>query len=418
MDTCNRPPGETRVPGKSSPDVVRVTPRRPIRVCLVAPSLDILGGQAVQAVRLLRGFGHVPSVAVGFVPINPRIPGLLGLLQRVRYVRTAVTWLRYVWTLVRRLAAYDVVHVFAASYASFLLAPTPAVLLAKWYGKRVVLNYHSGEAEDHLERWRRSAIPVVRLADALVVPSGYLVDVFARFGLHARVVANIVDLDQFQFRARRPLRPVFLSNRNFEAHYNVACVLRAFALIQNRYRDARLIVAGDGSQRRRLQRLADELQLVNVAFVGRVSPDHMPSLYAAADVYLNAPDIDNMPGSILEAFASGLPVVTTDAGGIPYIVRHGETGLLVPRGNHEGIAAAAIRLLQDASLSERLVGSAREECRRRYTPEPVLREWVRVYRALVADGMAGKAEFTAQPARQLADASEMVENQARPLVPR
>ncbi len=367
VDTCNRPPGETRVPGKSSPDVVRVTPRRPIRVCLVAPSLDILGGQAVQAVRLLRGFGHVPSVAVGFVPINPRIPGLLGLLQRVRYVRTAV------------------------------------------------LNYHSGEAEDHLERWRRSAIPVVRLADALVVPSGYLVDVFARFGLRARVVANIVDLDQFQFRARRPLRPVFLSNRNFEAHYNVACVLRAFALIQNRYRDARLIVAGDGSQRRQLQRLADELQLVNVAFVGRVSPDHMPSLYAAADVYLNAPDIDNMPGSILEAFASGLPVVTTDAGGIPYIVRHGETGLLVPRGNHEGIAAAAIRLLQDASLSERLVGSAREECRRRYTPEPVLREWVRVYRALVAYGMAGKAEFTAQPARQLADASEMVENQARPL---
>jgi len=400
--------------GRSSASVERAQ-RRPIRVCLVAPSLDILGGQAVQAARLQRGLRHTPSVAVGFVPINPRLPGLLRLLQRVRYVRTIVTSVRYVWSLLRCLDDYDVVHVFSASYFSFLLAPTPAVLLARWYGKRVILNYRSGEAKDHLQRWGRTAIPVLRLADALVVPSGYLVDVFARFGLHARVIANIVDLDQFEFRARRPLRPVFLSNRNFEAHYNVACVLRAFALIQNRYRDARLIVAGDGSQRRRLQCLADELQLENVAFVGRVSPDRMPSLYAAADVYLNAPDIDNMPGSILEAFAAGLPVVTTDAGGIPYIVRHGETGLLVPRGNHEGIAAAAIRLLQDASLSERLVGSAREECRRRYTPEPVLREWVRVYRALVADGMAGKAEFTAQPARQLADASEMVENQPRPL---
>ena len=404
--------------GRSSASVEPGARRRLIRVCLVAPSLDILGGQAVQAARLQRGLRHTPSVAVGFVPINPRLPGLLRLLQRVRYVRTIVTSVRYVWSLLRCLDDYDVVHVFSASYFSFLLAPTPAVLLARWYGKRVILNYRSGEAKDHLQRWGRTAIPVLRLADALVVPSGYLVDVFARFGLHARVIANIVDLDQFEFRARRPLRPVFLSNRNFEAHYNVACVLRAFALIQNRYRDARLIVAGDGSQRRQLHRLADELQLENVAFVGRVSPDRMPSLYAAADVYLNAPDIDNMPGSILEAFASGLPVVTTDAGGIPYIVRHGETGLLVPRGNHEGIAAAAIRLLQDASLSERLVGSAREECRRRYTPEPVLKEWVRVYRALVSDGMAGKAEFTAQPARQLADASEMVENQARPLVPR
>ncbi len=404
--------------GRSSASVEPGARRRLIRVCLVAPSLDILGGQAVQAARLQRGLRHTPSVAVGFVPINPRLPGLLRLLQRVRYVRTIVTSVRYVWSLLRCLDDYDVVHVFSASYFSFLLAPTPAVLLARWYGKRVILNYRSGEAKDHLQRWGRTAIPVLTLADALVVPSGYLVDVFARFGLHARVIANIVDLDQFEFRARRPLRPVFLSNRNFEAHYNVACVLRAFALIQNRYRDARLIVAGDGSQRRQLHRLADELQLENVAFVGRVSPDHMPSLYAAADVYLNAPDIDNMPGSILEAFASGLPVVTTDAGGIPYIVRHGETGLLVPRGNHEGIAAAAIRLLQDASLSERLVGSAREECCRRYTPEPVLKEWVRVYRALVSDGMAGKAEFTAQPARQLADASEMVENQARPLVPR
>ena len=401
--------------GRSSASVEPGARRRLIRVCLVAPSLDILGGQAVQAARLQRGLRHTPSVAVGFVPINPRLPGLLRLLQRVRYVRTIVTSVRYVWSLLRCLDDYDVVHVFSASYFSFLLAPTPAVLLARWYGKRVILNYRSGEAKDHLQRWGRTAIPVLRLADALVVPSGYLVDVFARFGLHARVIANIVDLDQFEFRARRPLRPVFLSNRNFEAHYNVACVLRAFALIQNRYRDARLIVAGDGSQRRQLHRLADELQLENVAFVGRVSPDRMPSLYAAADVYLNAPDIDNMPGSILEAFASGLPVVTTDAGGIPYIVRHGETGLLVPRGNHEGIAAAAIRLLQDASLSERLVGSAREECRRRYTPEPVLREWVRVYRALVADGMEGKAEFTAQPARQLADTAEMVENQARPL---
>src|SRR2546429_6888166 len=61
----------------------------------------------------------------------------------------------------------------------------------------------------------------------------------------------------------------------------------------------------------------------------------MPGVYDAADVYLNAPDIDNMPGSILEAFASGLPVVTTDAGGIPYMVRDGENGLIVPRGDRK-----------------------------------------------------------------------------------
>jgi glycosyltransferase involved in cell wall biosynthesis len=283
------------------------------------------------------------------------------------------------------LARYDIVHVFSASYWSFILAPTPAVLLAKWWGKRIILNYRSGEAEDHLQRWARTAIPVMRLADALIVPSEYLVGVFARVGLRARVVPNIVDFDGFPFRERRtPLRPVFFSNRHLEALYNVACVLRAFARIQRRYSEARLIVAGDGSQRRMLVRLAGELGLKNCEFVGRVSPDRMPSLYDAADVYLNAPDIDNMPGSVLEAFASGLPVVTTDAGGIPFIVRDGATGLIVPRGDHEGMAAAAIRLLEEPALAERLISSALEECRRRYAAEGVLEEWLRVYKGLVA----------------------------------
>src|SRR5882672_2970402 len=180
----------------------------------------------------------------------------------------------------------------------------------------------TGMAEVHLRRWGTSAIPVMRRADALVVSSGYLAAVFARAGLPTQRIANIVDFDRFRFRARPSLRPVFLSNRHLEDLYNVACVLRAFALIQRTYPEARLVVAGDGSQRPALLCLAAELGLRNYEFVGRLAPDRMPSLLDAADVYLNAPNIDNMPGSILEAFASGLPVVTTDAGGIPDIVQH------------------------------------------------------------------------------------------------
>jgi len=361
--------------------------RGSIRVCLVAPSLDILGGQAVQASRLFRSLQNVPSVAVDVLPINPRLPGVFRLLQRVRYLRTVVTSVRYAWTLITRLAKYDIVHVFSASYFSFLLAPTPALLVGRWYGKRVVLNYRSGEAEDHLRRWGRSVLAILRRADVLVVPSGYLVEVFSRVGLGARVVGNIVDLQQFAFRERKSLRPIFLSNRNLEVHYNVACVLRAFARIQRRRPEARLIVAGDGSQRGALLRLASELGLHNVEFVGRVTPARMPALYDTADVYLNAPDVDNMPASILEAFASGLPVVTTDAGGIPHIVRHDDTGLMVPRGDHEALAAAALRLLDDPVGAYRMTRRAREECRR-YAPEVVAADWVRLYQGLMRQGEA------------------------------
>ncbi|HYN24186.1 MAG TPA: hypothetical protein VES69_03985, partial [Pyrinomonadaceae bacterium] len=135
---------------------------KPLRVLIIAPSFDILGGQTVQAARLLARLGEEPSLEVGFLPINPRLPGPLRNLQAIKYLRTIGTSIHYCATLLARIRHYDVIHIFSASYFSFVLAPTPAMLVSRLYGKKILLNYHSGEAEDHLTRWRRSAIPTIR----------------------------------------------------------------------------------------------------------------------------------------------------------------------------------------------------------------------------------------------------------------
>ncbi len=88
-----------------------------------------------------------------------------------------------------------------------------------------------------------------------------------------------------------------------------------------------------------LEQLAKDLQLRNTRFVGRVPHDQIAELYDSADVYLTSPNIDCMPGSLLECFASGLPIVATRAGGIPYIVKDRESGLLVDIDDHEALAA-------------------------------------------------------------------------------
>jgi L-malate glycosyltransferase len=353
-------------------------PTRLLRVLIVAPSFDILGGQAVQAARLLTGLREEPSLEVDFLPINPRLPGVLRKLQAIKYLRTIVTSLLYVTTLLVRARKHDVIHIFSASYFSFVLAPTPAILIGKFYGKKILLNYHSGEAQDHLKRWRRTTIPTIRLADKIVVPSEYLVRVFADFGLEAQAILNIIDTDLFRFRERRPLRPVFLANRNLEAHYGVDRVLRAFAIIQQRYPEARLTVAGDGSQRRALENLARELDLRNIEFTGQIDHDKVIALYDAADIYLNGSEIDNQPLSLLEAFACGLPVVTTNAGGIPDIVTHERTGLLVQCGDYQAIADNAMLLLEDQTLAEQIARQARDDCRK-YSWDAVRREWLSIY---------------------------------------
>ena len=346
---------------------------------IVAASLDILGGQAVQAERLVRHLQQEPSVEVSFLPINPRLPGKLRELQAIKYVRTLTTSILYIVNLLREVRKFDVIHIFSASYLSFLIAPTPAIFISKLYGKKIVLNYHSGEAEDHLRRWRRSTIPILNLCDAIAVPSDYLVRVFASFGLKATAIYNIIEVDQFAFRERTPLRPIFLSNRNLEAHYGVDCVLRAFALIQEKVPDAVLTIVGDGSQRQSLEKLKTELALRQTSFTGRVEHEDIFRHYSDSDVFLNASRIDNQPLSILEAFACGLPVVTTDAGGIPDVVTDGETGFMVPVDDCETLAQRAIKLLSDRNIATTMIQKARKESLK-YTWEVVGEQWLKLYR--------------------------------------
>jgi len=356
------------------------TESRPVRVLLVAPSLDILGGQAVQADRLLRLLRQESSLEVDLLPVNPRLPGPLALLQRVMYLRTLVTFPYYCLLLALRVPRWEVLHIFSASYLSFVLAPTPAILAAKLFRRKSILNYRSGEAEDHLARWR-SALLIIRLVDEVVVPSAYLVDVFSKFGVRARPVFNSVPTERYRFRERRPLRPLFLSNRNFHPMYNVANTLRAFALIQRRYPEASLTLAGDGQERRELEQLAAALGLRNVRFLGQAPPERMPALYDGADIYLNSSEIDNMPTSIIEAYAAGTPVVTTNAGGIPCILSHEETGLMVECRNPEAMAGSAIRLLENETLAGRIVANARRECEK-YVWSSVRDQWVQLYLSL------------------------------------
>ena len=344
----------------------------------MAPSLRYLGGQHIQAKYLLEYLNGEPLVEVSFLPHDPRLPRPLNVLQSIKYVRTLVTSLLYIFTLLLRVPGYDIIHTFSASYFSFFLAPTPAILIAKLFGKRSVLNYHSGEAEDHLRHWPRTAVPIIRLADDLVVPSQYLVDVFAKVGFKARAISNIVNVERFAFRRRSPLLPYFLSSRNLYPLYNVGCVLKAFSIIQGEFPEARLIIAGDGSERSSLESLARMLELRNVEFRGAIAPEKMNELYDESHILLNAPNIDNMPVSILESFASGVLVVTTDAGGIPYLVFHEKTGLLVPINDPEALASSAARLLTSQDLASHIADNA-YNLSLAHTWPVVREQWLQLY---------------------------------------
>jgi glycosyltransferase involved in cell wall biosynthesis len=363
---------------------------RRLRVAIVAPTLGILGGQSVQAAEILRHWSGDPDVEAWLVPVDPPMPPGLGWAAEVKYARTVATQLAYWPRLWRELRHADVVHVFSASYTSFLLAPLPATLIAKALGKPVLLNYHSGEAPDHLRRSRVARAALARV-DALVVPSRFLVDVFAGFGLEAEAIPNVIDRSRFPFRARPRPRPHVISTRNLEPNYNVACTLRAFARVQARRPEATLTVVGAGSEAVPLKVLAHALGLRGVRFVGRVAPEAMGQAYGEADVYVQTPAVDNMPLSVLEAFASGLPVVSTDTGGVGAILTDGVHGLLAAPDDDAAVAAAILRLLDEPGLAPRLADAGFQSTAA-LTWEVVRDRWRSVYARLARPAATPAAE--------------------------
>jgi glycosyltransferase involved in cell wall biosynthesis len=352
--------------------------RDSIRVLLIAPSLRIIGGQSVQADQLLRRLAKDPSIQVQFLPVNPRLPSALSR----KYLRTLITLALYLLRLGASIGRANVVHIFTPGYFAFYLAPAPALLLARLLGKPAILNYHDGRAGDHLAAWPM-AHRLMRLATTIVVPSDYLVDVFGRFGLHATRIHNVADTQPLPYRNRVGLRPVFLHNRGLAPEYNPACTLRAFSIVQQRYPDARLTIAHDGPLRPALEDLARSLGLRHTQFVGSVSPGYMAALYNSADIYLMSPNADNMPLSLLECFSAGLPVVSSDAGGIPNMVQDQVNGLLFAINDHQAMAACALRLLEEPGLAACLASNAQAQCAR-YAWSEIGPQWLAVYSSATA----------------------------------
>jgi glycosyltransferase involved in cell wall biosynthesis len=317
-----------------------------------------MANQTRQLADLLSGEG----VSVELVQVNaPYRPRWVGRLRGVRALFRLAPYLGRLWAAAGRAQVF---HVMANSGWSWHLFAAPAVWVAKLRGVRVVLNYRGGGAERFFRRSFRVAGPTMRLADAVIVPSGFLRQVFHRHGIPTRIVPNIIDLHRFAPRdaagaGAHP--PHIVVARNLEPIYDVGTALRAFCELRRHLPDARLTVAGEGRERRKLEALARQLCIGEATvFTGRLDNERMGELYRTADATLNPSLVDNMPISILESLACGVPVVSTRVGGVPYLVEDGRTALLVPPGDHLAMADALRRVLTDRALAQGLAAAGLE----------------------------------------------------------
>lgn len=325
-----------------------------LRLGLVGPLPPPSGGMPNQTLQL-KGLLRHEGVDVEMVRMNaPYKPEWAGRIKGMRALFRLVPYLAHLWSAAGRV---DVFHVMANSGWSWHLFAAPAIWIGHLRGTPVVVNYRGGEAESFFRKAQKVVGMSLKRVDRTIVPSGFLQDVFGRFGFACEIVPNIINLERF---SPAPLRegavePHILIARNLEPIYDNATAIRALPLVRERCPQARMTVAGSGPLRAELEHLAAELGLTDVVtFTGRVDNAGMAALYQAADVMVNPTLIDNTPNSVLESLACGVPVVSTRVGGVPYIVQDGETALLVPPQDPQAMADAIVRVAQDRVLAAHL----------------------------------------------------------------
>lgn len=333
------------------------------RIAIVAPFPPPWGGMAMQA-NQLRQLLESRGVPVTAISNNWRFEGALKVLELLPGIRTVLHLLRFLNRLYRVASAKTIVHIFSHSFASFFLWTLTSVVVCKWRHAPIIINYRGGHAQKFLRRWKKLAVPVFRQASQIVVPSRFLEFVFLQHGISTQVIPNIISDDLKPKRKQANHRIHIIVNRNFEPIYNVACAIRAFAIIQAIHPKAKLTLIGDGSQRAQLERLASTLGLRNVTFTGQLANRKVIELLGEADLLLNPTDVDNMPISLLEAMVMGVPIVSTNAGGVPYLIENKVTGILVEKNDHQAMARAASRILRSESLQKRLKHNAWKQVRK------------------------------------------------------
>ena len=313
-----------------------------MKILFIANYEEGVGGISVQVKLqrdLLRGDGYTCDILSTKGSVAKRINAVFEFLSKGR--------------------KYDVFHIHACSDRGFL----PAILginIGRLLKKRIVLTFHGGGAEGFFRRKEKFVKRYLTRTSANIVLSGFIGRVFDQYGIPYTVIPNILVADGSTFRARTEIRPRFIGIRSLTDTYNIKCTLRSFAIVREKYPDARLTLLGGGPLKAELEQFVADHHIQNVTFVGQVRNTEISHYLDEADIMVSSPRFDNMPVSVLEGFRAGLLVISSKVGGVPYMIEDGRTGLLFESDNDRQMAEKMIAVVEDPEATRRMIASARQ----------------------------------------------------------
>lgn len=259
---------------------------------------------------------------------------------------------------------YEIAEVDVFSGQAFLFAFLGSILL-RLINKPFVLTLHGGNLPVFAQRHTKLIKKLLNSATTVVVPSSYLWLAMQPYRTDLVIIPNAIFIERYEFKKRVDIQPNLIWLRAFHEIYNPELAIRVLTNVRIHYPESKLLMIGpdkgDNSYSRTKQ-LANELGLEKaVTFIEGVKKEEVPIWLNNGDVLINTTNYDNTPISVMEAMACGLCIVSTNIGGIPYLIDNEVNGILVPPNDSVSMASAVVRILTEPGLSAKLSMSARQK---------------------------------------------------------
>jgi glycosyltransferase involved in cell wall biosynthesis len=253
----------------------------------------------------------------------------------------------------------DVIHIHCCSNFGGFFPAILGVILGKLFRKKTIITYHGGDAENFISKNKWLVLPFLRKADHLIVLSDFLEKVFLKFELKVKVIPNIFESKNKNSISKTQIHPNFISTRALNKLYNIDIILDAFSIIQKEIPNASLTILGDGTERENLKSKCLLEKIENVHFIGKVLNQNVPDYLKKNDFLLSAPSIDNFPISILEAFENELLVISSNVGGVPFLIENFKNGLLFESKNVNDLVKMIKFAIQEKEKSLKMMEKAK-----------------------------------------------------------
>ena len=274
-----------------------------------------------------------------------------------------------------RTKTYDIVLIDTYSTRNFYYALI-AAKICNYLDKPFILYLHGGNLQQRLASISVGNLGVLQKAEHVLAPSVYLKEKLDRYFSTIQVIPNSIHLEQYKFQKRLKIEPKIIWVRALAEIYDPFKVLRVAELLQKTYPNYEILMVGPDKEglKERLQLEIDKKHL-NIKLAGRLSKEEWIMIAENYDIFLNTSKVDNTPVSVIEAMALGLPIVSSRAGGIPYLLEHGETALLVLDTHESDYAINIERMIKYPEMALNLAENARKEAES-YDWEQVKHKWL------------------------------------------